>query len=141
QIGDDHPALRKIAVERDRQTIAQAVGVPAEGKAPGPLGRVERLGLEAVVVLAIGVAGAGHDAAHEDDTGFGEPLPRIGNEAVLARAAGPHHGNDDTAHMTRWPCRHTVRTMGMPSSTRTCTRSARLPGAISPRSSRPAAVA
>ena len=43
--------------------------------------------------------------------------------------------------MTRLPSRHTVRTTARPSTSRTRTRSARLPGAISPRSMRPTASA
>src|SRR5690606_37433529 len=72
----------------------------------------------------------------------GEMAGGVGDRAVLAGAARAdddhHHARIRLpAHATRRPSRQTDRTTGTPEGRRTRTISARLPGAIWPRSSSP----
>src|SRR5262249_19199610 len=66
--------------------------------------------------------------------------PSVGADTIVDVVRRDDHRRR-SAQWPRWPRRQTDRTTGTPAVQRTRTRSARLPGAISPRSSRPHAAA
>src|SRR5690606_13267268 len=91
------------------------------------------------------------DAPREQHGVLGaEPLAGAPDDGILPGAGRPDDRDEDAAHATRSPSRHTPRTTGTGapdgwigswpiSCTRTRTRSARSPAAMRPRSSRPRA--
>src|SRR5690606_14722903 len=127
----------------------------------GHLPSFEARFVQSVKFLTARLHRAGDDTPGEDDIGFerAETLFRIAHHRILTAARRPHDGDKHTLpyrkgrlvlsaldrggndHATRRPSRQTVRTTGMPSSSRTRTRSARRPGSITPRSLRPTASA
>src|SRR5690242_5072823 len=149
--------VRHGPVDIGRQAVAQAVRVPAQREGAVGLrfgkGRVR----QRVMVLACGVARPGDDAAHELQPRLaGKALLGVTDYRILAGAARANHRDEDAVadrqalgqlalddgrdhHATRRLWRHTVRTTGTWSSTRTRTRSARRPGSMTPRSVRPTA--
>src|SRR5690606_7118754 len=99
--------------------------------------------VDAVVIFELGDGLAGYHATREDDARIvGQPRLCRADQRILAGPGGADDENKCTRtrhQLTRRPCRHTPRTTGAVSALRTRTRSARMPTAISPRSSRCAA--
>src|SRR5262249_22216711 len=103
------------------------------------------------VVIFRRTRGARDDATDDDNAVVAaRRFAHMIEQRVLAGAARADHedemaGADQIArrrcHATRRPSRHTLRTTGIVPTLRTRMRSARRPGAISPRSARPTASA
>src|SRR5262249_27161322 len=156
-IADDRSSAPDIVIDRRSNAIAVAVGVPPEGKPAVRDHSIERLGTDGVVTLRPR-GRAGHHASGKHHARIvragrtravyqrilaGAARTDHQNEAPGADHGTPHSGEcasiDEPAHATRLPRRHTARTIGTSRTTRTRIRSARLPSAISPRSSKPTA--
>src|SRR5690606_8671502 len=143
-IGDDHPAQSQIGIDADGQGVIEAMGLPGQGEASGPGGPGEFGPVEADMILDLDIGRPGHQPPREAEAAIAlQRLARAVDQRVLAGPGRADHQHQYTrlflAQLTRCPARHTARTAGSGASAATRTRSARLPGAISPRSSSPAA--
>ena len=134
---------RQPPIDFPRDAIGQPIGVPTEGKRALSFHRGKLPGAHALRGFAHRFRRTGDNPPHNAAATLGQTRACGIQQAVLARTRWSDEIDQPARHQnTLFACRQTCWTTGSPSRLFfACTRSARRPTAISPRSLRPAACA